>query len=248
MNEEVFDTAARSAIRKGIRRYMSEHNVGVPTLKKRIEDADERKRVLDQRSLQRFLSDEHRTSDHYVAMCAGFLKKQNMPLEPEDFGDAFASFLGAKDSGPGEAVTPTVEGMAGVYKIFESRPDAETPLPVREKNAHPSSYVTLRALPGQPFLIAEEDFNASPHPKDRRRIAYDGIALLRGSVLYTFLRNGLTRRPKTYCVQFRSEGPRIDAFILEGEGFEYPAAQGPHSHFKTQFVAQLEERSFHGRS
>ena len=237
---ETFDEAARERIRSALHRYMTAHKIGVPRLRTRIQDADELYRELPLSTLQRFLRGSHRTVDLYVSMFAAFLKTVDAPLEPEDIGETLASFFSRPDAEMNEPETLTVGGMAGLYKTHVSPADAPVPLPLRAQDARGSSNVTLRTIPGQPFLVAQEDFDASRGQSDRRRFAYDGIALVRGGELHIVLRSGLTRRPKFYSLQARASGPQADAFILEGEGFEYPAAPGHFSHCKTQFVAQLE--------
>lgn len=237
---ETFDETTRERTRASLRRYMSEHGIGVPTLLRRIEDADERRREIPLSTLQRFLRGTHRTTDLYVSIFASFLRKMDAPLEADEFGEALASFYSLPRAHEDEPETLTVGGMAGAYKTHTSPPETQSPLPLRTRDAAGSSRVSLRAVPGQSFLLAQEDCDASALQGDRRRFAYDGVALVRGNELHMVLRSGLTRRPKFYSIAPRTSGPAADSFILEGEGFEYPPQGGERSHYKAQFVAQLE--------
>lgn len=223
-----------------MRRYVREHNIGAPALRERIEQADDLQRELTLSTLQRFMNDKHRTTDLYVSMFAAFLRKMDVPIEADEFGEVLASFYSLPQVRDDEPETLTVGGMAGVYKTHTSSPETQSPLPLRARDAAGSSRVSLRAIPGQSFLLAQEDCDASSLQGDRRRFAYDGVALVRGSELHIVLRSGLTRRPKFYSIAPRTSGPAADSFILEGEGFEYPPQGGARSHCKAQFVAQLE--------
>ncbi len=239
---ETFDETEREGIRRALRGYMSDHRIGVPTLNERIEKADAPlHREMPLSTLQRFLRGKHRTSDFYVEMCAAFLRKMDLPIAPHAFGVSLASFYSVPTGEAAEPMAMSIDGLAGNYRVYLMAAQTESPLPVRPQSKTPSSWMTLSGLPGRGFLIAEEDIRVDPSdPKNKRRLAYEGVALWRGDTLYAMLRSALTRHPRTYSLRPRQHDPRVEKFILEGEGFEHPVALDRHSHCKAQFITHFE--------
>lgn len=76
-----FTAEERIQVRNALLRYLTEHQIGVPTLWKNVIDHDPRKRFLNMRTLQRFVARAHQTQDSNVSICYEFVK--NLPY----FGD-----------------------------------------------------------------------------------------------------------------------------------------------------------------
>lgn len=77
----VYDTAARTLIRRKLLHYMQQNAVGVPALALHIAEAA--KVLLDQvpvKTLQRFLADEGRTNDVLVDACAKLAARIHLPV------------------------------------------------------------------------------------------------------------------------------------------------------------------------
>lgn len=69
-----FTAAERIQVRNALLRYLTEHQIGVPTLWKRVNDHDPRGRFLAMRTLQRFIARAHQTQDGNVSICYAFAK------------------------------------------------------------------------------------------------------------------------------------------------------------------------------
>ena len=117
-----FDTRERERIRAALIGYMKEHQIGAPTLAKRIEEAHPRHMEIPLKTLQRFLAGK-RTQDMALNICAAFVEK--LPNKPMAF-QALAESLNALYT-----ITAKVE-RAGDYSLtatFQREPSRITLTP-----------------------------------------------------------------------------------------------------------------------
>lgn len=237
-----FDEQARERIRSRLTRYMAQHRIGVPTLCRRIEEADPRGRELPLSNLQRFLRRSHRTMDMYVALCAQFLSTLDEPTAPEDFADALTDFLAAGK--PTAAEAAQLAAFAGSYRAAVLPPDA-APVAKVHTGGVPLSTVTLRTGIGDGYLLVDEQQPdvAAQQTGHKRRFAYEGLAVALGADLYLFLRNCLTRRPRQHSLTALPSGESSPT-AFAGETFERPAANGGETRFVVQLM-KIEEETVH---
>jgi len=211
MNEsaarEAFDQKERARIRRSLRRYMEEHRVGTPTLQRRIEEADARRRELPLSTLQRFVAGTHRTSDSYVDMCARFLEGVGVSAAAENIGEALAGYFGDKDR---QQARTRAAVFAGAYVIHAE--------PWDRTHAGGAPYADARFdhEPEKPYLaVAEETHDMQRQGGLPRRHRYEGTLVFSGHYVHGFLRSCLTRQPKTYTLRY--PGPAgTGSTLLEG--------------------------------
>lgn len=101
-----FTAEERVQVRYALLRYLTEHEIGVPTLWKRVLDHDPRGRILNMRTLQRFIARAHKTQASNVSICYEFVK--NLPYFGEErpaaaLGQALSRFYSP-------AATPAADG------------------------------------------------------------------------------------------------------------------------------------------
>jgi hypothetical protein len=225
--QKEFDEHARDRIRRGLLRYMEQHRIGTPRLRERIMKADKRARELPLSNLQRFLAGTHRTFDTYVGMCRAFLEAEGKSLTPA-FGEALALFLRRPE--------PTLEtdgersgeqALGDLVDKFETRITASSP----DVTGAPYSELTFMPGTDKSFVLVDEVVVIPPSSETGRsqRWAYDGVAVAENGFVYVFLRNSITRRPKSYSLT--PTGP-AEMPVLEGEGFESPAWGRSWTYFK----------------
>ena len=229
----VYDERARERIRARLIRYMERHKIGVPTLKDRIERADERGREFPLSTLQRFLRGSHRTMEMYVTLCTQFLDGLDEPMEPADFARALAAFL------PSQEPATQLRELSGQYDAAVLPAEA-APLTKVRYDGTVYSTVELRGGAGEACLLALEDEpdRDSSRGDAGRRFTYDGVAVAFGTDIYLLMRNSLTRRPRHYCLTQVAAESGEDETAFAGEAFERPAAGGR----DTCFAVQLRKR------
>lgn len=211
MNEsaarEVFDQKERARIRRSLRRYMEEHRVGTPTLQRRIEEADARRRELPLSTLQRFVAGSHRTSDSYVDMCARFLESVGVSVAAGEIGEALAGYFGGQDIQQARKLAAV---FAGTYLIHAD------PWDRTRAGGAPYADVRFDHEAEKPYLvIAEEAHDMHRQGGSPRRHRYEGTLVFSGHHVHGFLRSCLTRQPKTYTLRY--PGPAgTGSTLLEG--------------------------------
>jgi hypothetical protein len=209
-----FDQEERERIRRALRRYMTEHRIGTPTLQSQIINADApRRRVIPLSTLQRFITGAHHTQDHHVALCHAFVSRlpyYGEGLDIAQFGEALAlMFVLPPDdlARDGHARTPLPE-IAGSYVVraFGAREVAAAEFP-----GGPAEYalIEFEGRSNKGYLRVTETVSrlrmanagSSSSDIDETHIIYEGVYLpldWRGIV---FLRNQLTRTPKVYWIK-----------------------------------------------
>ena len=204
-----FDQEQREAIRQALKAYMRAHAIGVPALRTRLEDTDERRREIPQSTLQRFLRGSHRTGDAYVAQCAQFLEREGISLEPEA-DDPLAQMEAALCA----FITPAEEQESG------------DELPAR---------ITGRYQPAEAgYLSVEVEITPSPQGRalrvsEEHRMAmnqtlfrYDGMLVRRAGALFGMLRNQLTCEPRVYWLWRGGSFGDESGTVLKGQVCERP--------------------------
>lgn len=224
---KVFDEAGRTRVRAALRRYMTDHGIGVPTLRTRIIEADKpRHRDIPLTTLQRFLRDKHRTSDHHVALCDTFLDAVGASSAGPDFAQAVAAFYAPGAEKAGERLA----GLVGNY-VGSELPIADVD-PVRPpQTMRVCSELTLTsgAMPGA-LLVEERHYgNAIPAPRVPRE-RFEGALVPCGLYYHLFLRSSVTRQPKTCTMVWMSaDGSRSATPWLEGQASVTTVVPAPRS-------------------
>lgn len=193
-SEASYDREERARIRRLLLGYAERHEIGVPTLFRRI--AATAGRQADDaglKALQRFLGDENRTNDATLWLYDRFLDEADLVDPVIAFGDAICKFQQfGEDAG-------ILEAVAGAYEVTAHRDDVE-------------GFGTLSGLAGRIMLGRVPDrpyLRASEKMPDRKRGGkdqeFEGVALVQAHGLGLVLRDVLTRRPKTMLL-FPAEG------------------------------------------
>lgn len=221
-----FDQADRDRIRRALLRYRLEHAIGVPTLQKEIAAANDLS--LDRvplKTLQRFLTNSHRSNEAMVRFCDRFVAGFAVADPVAALGEQLASFLGAWRSGHDcRPIPPELAGsFAGRAKRAPEPGHTMRVLPKGGADSVPFSKVEIELLPGRPFALMRETVvnwdrqaldlsEADDKPMPRR--AYEGIVIYPNGALFALMRNVVTGAPRTYWLAHHS-GNR-----LAGQGHE----------------------------
>jgi hypothetical protein len=249
-----FDQQERARVRGALRRYMAEHRIGAPTLQARIIEADApRHREIPLSTLQRFLTGSHHTHDHHVALCHAFASALPYYGEGRDvaqLGATLAGFLQEPTDGDSRAdlIAKLGTQFAGRYET-RIKPAAPGGFPYPPESEFVHSHLVFEPVPDQAYLLAREFVNDLANSADgrERRFAFDGVLLFAAPLIYVFLRNSLTRQPKSYALgRVPVSSPGGDVVLFEGEGFDTwflrdKPAQRLSSHFRVQFIPRAEQ-------
>ncbi|KUO69413.1 MAG: hypothetical protein APF80_08335 [Alphaproteobacteria bacterium BRH_c36] len=231
-----FDREDRERLRDNLIAYMERRSIGVPTLQKEIAIANDVS--LDRiplSTLQRFLSNTHRTNDAFVRLCHVFA--QDFPADDPvgrfagELKSFFAPAAMAAEEDTATAVTlpARLHGYATDALLKKSKPDKVQSAPgaafiVKFGAARDSiRYAELEcAGPAGTVPVRERLLNwgLRGDPPDDPEIAraYEGAAILSGASAVIILRNLLTRRPRTYFLRRDDEG------VFVGSGSETATA------------------------
>jgi hypothetical protein len=222
-----FDQRERELVRSALRRYMEENRIGTPALQYRIIEADTpRHREIPLSTLQRFVTGSHHTQDHHVALCHAFVRELPYYGEGRDIaelGRALTAFL--REPLDADAREDLIEKLrsnfAGSYET-RALPASRGEFTYPPQSDLIASRISFEPVANQPWLSVQElvtDLLNADTPD--RRFAYDGVLLLDAPLVFVFLRNTLTRQPKSYSLKLRSvatdEG---EVAIFEGEGLD----------------------------
>jgi hypothetical protein len=249
-----FDMQERERVRRALRRYMQENRIGSPTLQYRIIEADKpRRREIPLATLQRFLRGSHHTHDHHVALCHAFVSPLPYYGEGRDleaFGAALTGFLREPaDAESGDQLAGRLEHEFARHYVTRTKAIAPGAFPFPPEAGLIASRVSFDHAPGQGWLKVREfvtdSRNSAENPQ--RRFTYDGVLLLTPPLVFVFLRNTLTRQPKTYSLaQVFTQAAEGKVILLEGEGCETwflrdDPAQRLNQNFRVQFVPAAED-------
>lgn len=210
--EQTFTATDRARIREALLAYAKVHRIGVPTLRVRISQATGRTRnvasgadpyLVDQKTLQRFLKDTHRTNDAFIVPLALFVSSNEPQRDDvEEFAIGAGRFMGVN---PSDGL-PVSCGLFSVLR--EKRPKA--PVLDHPFELEAISKIELSALESGGIRATEQMFwteqNMPPVDKEYR-MTYEGIAFERYAPLIIFLRNALTGYPRSFWFyRFNTEG------------------------------------------
>lgn len=178
----------RGDIRRQLLSYMERHRIGTPTLQARIAQAGGRSNYeVNNKTLQRFLAARHRTNDGFVWLCHKFLLGVDAEDPVREFGDAACRFHQF------ETDEAALAGGAGTYEISGAPDDGEN-------KTVPYGSLTLRRVPGRPYLRATETVSNRHAVAGRDGAAapflFEGAALIQAKGISVILRDVLTRLPK----------------------------------------------------
>lgn len=202
-----FTAEERVQVRNALLRYLTEHQIGVPTLWKNVIDNDPRKRFLNMRTLQRFVARAHQTQDSNVSICYEFVK--NLPYFGEErpaaeLGQALSRFYTpgkAPDAKGGWALNARivldarrrdlndpVSGMSLVPKQLKTDDFPVYGVIVFDPSEDGSYYRIYQIING----TAASDEASAP-----MRLLASGVAVpVDGQNLITVEKDALTRRPR----------------------------------------------------
>lgn len=249
-----FDGAERERIRAALRRYMRKHGIGAPALQYRIIETDPRKREIPLSTLQRFILGKHHTQEHHVALCHAFVK--DLPYygegrETEQLGDALFGFLQepVDDEAREALIAKLTKEFAGAFETRTRPATVGGAFPYPPESNIAESRLSFAPVPGKPWLNAREFVTDMRNYAERpeRRFAYDGVLLFAAPLIYVFLRNTLTRQPKSYSLgQVFAPAADGEVRLFEGEGFDTAfmrddPGQRMSRNFRVQFVPAAPE-------
>ena len=224
-----FTAEERIQVRNALLRYLTEHQIGVPTLWTRVLEHDPRGRVLNMRTLQRFIARAHQTQDSNVSICYEFVK--DLPYFGEErpaaeLGQALSRFYTpgkAPDAKGGWALNARivfdarrrdfndpVSGMSLVPKQLKIDDFPVYGVIVFDPSEDGSYYRIYQIING----TAANDEEAAP-----MRLLASGVAVpVDGQNLITVEKDALTRRPRNGVWRYIGGRPRtIDARYLMPE-------------------------------
>lgn len=235
------DPLIRDLTRTALRAYMRAHKIGVPSLRGRIEGSDPRHREIPLSTLQRFIAGTHETSDHHVMLCYEFAK--DLPYFGQDaalmqFGQGIIAYFAItpppRERAPGGPLAE--EDMAGDFSLFTLEPGAPPLMPGQDSPAAGRARVR-RALAQDYFVVEETVFAAVGPEQHARRLAADGIAVLRDRQVHVWLRSALTGAPRSYSLS-KYEHPDFGAqeSVFTGEIFDAVPAGAAPSHVRIQLT------------
>lgn len=215
-----FDQASRDRIRRVLLRYMEQHGIGVPKLRERIAVANgfDPIDIVDQKTLQRFLADSHRTRDEFVGYCQAFTEMNSDDAPLEEFGEAIVAFLGVRLT-DGGTFRPIPAEWTGTFRGRARRaPDAGTNLRLSLGEADDwvsFSEIVIEVPPHRLFAIVRETVHnwtrRPPVPSETggetipRRV-YEGVALYPNGTLFAVMRSILSGAPRTYWLAGAGSG------------------------------------------
>ncbi len=169
------DNESRRLIRDKLLHYMRSHDMGVPTLAKRIKNAHPRKLEIPIKTLQRFLADTHRTNDLHVALCSDFVEGLPCPDPIGALGKALAEFYASQgaDRYAGNFV------LTVSYKISGKRSRLNSGLEI----------------------TADEGFcRVAEWSEQRRFLSCEGVLVCDGQTAIVTLNDKLTYRAKQFLM------------------------------------------------
>lgn len=200
-----YEPAERARIRRALLRYMEENRIGVPKLQLLIVRAngyrDDELKNVSLKTLQRFVADQHRTNDTFVALCARFADDLPDDDPVADLGSALTTFMTGKAAAGG--LTPFPSNVMGIYEatIGSNAPQAD---------ARHSILRVHRPLRNASFAAVEETIGPSRDGSGEPTAeglwqAFDGVMFNPGSMFFALMRNALSGSPRTYHLTY-SEG------------------------------------------
>jgi hypothetical protein len=196
-----FDESERMRMREALRAYAREHRIGTGKLSLRIAQATKRDpELIPGKTLQRFLTDAHRTEDWFLVPVAMFCATLVREDAQEAFGRAAASFFTPKIPAEGSG---TVRGTFAVWGAGRTRQGMR--LYDRKKDGYVDLMGTLLidgvAAPG--VIKARETIGAG---EDGRAVAgglrhvFEGVVVGVDLPAMVLLRSTLTGYPKSYWI------------------------------------------------
>lgn len=230
--EQAFTSEDRNRIRGALVSYAKAHQIGVPTLRERIAKATGRTRnvpsgndpyLIDQKTLQRFLKNSHRTNDAFLVPLAEFVSRHSVGERDDLLSSTLAAYFGAPLPVESmQALADTTE-LAGTYEIYGPRtlfPD-ESDLPASARwrgRAAASGNVVFSANQGRFALnIRESEYldGSALNDDQRCRNVCEGALIQFGAVIFAVLRNQLSRLPKSYWLRLSADGA-LAGTVIEG--------------------------------
>lgn len=214
-----FDRTERARIRRALHRYMDENGIGAPKLQELIAEANglidrtrrpvlDRRDVVAQSTLQRFLADSHRVNDAAVSLYARFAA----PLDDDPvamLGDALLAFTGGKTAREDRPDFP-----AEVLGTYYGEVEPLTPGEWRE------TYSTLEVerLSTRPYAAVQEmmdaEFDAEGRTSPGTWRVYEGVMFQPGPGLFALMRDALDDTLRTYTLTRIPDGDPHGASIV----------------------------------
>ncbi|MGD9846289.1 MAG: hypothetical protein AB7U47_12975 [Variibacter sp.] len=192
------------AIRRTLNDYMERHGIGIAELARRIaQGAGRTPGDVSDTKLLRFLAGREPAAGELAGLCAAFAERQTEALDPAvALGDALAGF------GQCDRDEERRAAVCGTYEVTVHLPAIES-YSLKDP-AVPHGTISFEPIAGRPFLRAAERAPDRSAIRLREEVApdhvFEGVALMQAHGLAVFLRDTLTRRPKTYVLDAQAAG------------------------------------------
>lgn len=229
-----FSATERDAIRRALKRYKEELDIGFDKLRRHIAKLTGVPEIdIDRRTLSRFVNGEHGTRDTTVGIYKQFVESLPEPDPIYDLGDAMSDFFGLPRTRKDRAdfMEKMGELYLGEYRLFGKIPDGSV-------NTIPYGDLKIIADPLSAYFRAEEwTENRFHRPDDEREDVNpgtewtwrEGIAIPRESDLLIMLREVGSDDQKIYLLKHwqpdtpdkdgNPQDPMLGGYALE----RYPA-------------------------
>ncbi|MDP2619651.1 MAG: hypothetical protein Q8P46_05675 [Hyphomicrobiales bacterium] len=186
-----------AAIRRTLNDYMERHGIGVAALRQQIAAGTDRSPDdLTDQALLRFLAGRERAGNDIVALCTAFAEQTGQRDPVIALGDALAGFQQCDPDDDRRAA------ICGAYEVTAHLAPIEG-LPVKDPAVRYGA-ISFEAIAGRPYLRAVETTPDRSASKLREEAGQDhvfeGVALVQAHGVTAYLRDMLTRRPKSYVL------------------------------------------------
>ena len=229
-----FDRTERARIRRALLLYMDENGIGAPKLQELIAEANglidrtrrpalDRRDVVAQSTLQRFLAGTHRVNDAAVGLYARFAA----PLGDDPvarLGDALLAFISPK--------APPEERPGFPAEVFGDYHGEVEPLTPGEWR-QPYSVLEVERLSTRPYAAVQETVEAELAADGRTSPGtwrvYEGVMFQPGAGLFALMRDALDDTLRTYSLTRIPDGDPHGAGIVGVGHHNDGALAGPAS-------------------
>jgi len=186
-----------AALRRKLNDYMERERIGVAALRQQIAaKADKAAGDLTDQALLRFLAGRERAGNDIVALCAAFAEQASQRDPVIALGDALAGFQQCDSDDERRAA------VCGTYEVTAHLAPIEG-FPVKDPAVRYGA-ISFEAIAGRPYLRAVETTPDRSASKLREEAGQDhvfeGVALVQAHGVTAYLRDMLTRRPKSYVL------------------------------------------------
>ena len=213
-NAPRFSVSERDSIRRALKRYKEDLDIGFDKLRQRIAEQTEVPEIdVDRRTLSRFVNGEHGTRDATVGIYKQFIESLPEPDPIYDLGDAMSDFFGLplsrKERDPYMAEMADI--YEGCYQIFGRQPN-------QEGSSFLCGTLFIEADPLSAYFRAHERAEnhiytetTLPDQLDvtKDAVVYVGLAIPRKTDLFVLLRDVQSANEKIYLLKYWQPLPKV---------------------------------------